>query len=191
MSGRGTCLGGQSKRNSLAVTEVIDTCHLNAITAGNLTGQSRHSIYLTVWLIPFVHVMTSLAVTSPFFAHSLLWVKADTCFEVWDSSLHSQDQHGWFFSVDIANDITPNTSLPDLNCHLSQVYHSSVCQRMFRQRRPSSWNNSVTDQLRELKCECPRAERRWRSSRLTIQIQLYDTAEQKVIVLVHDTKTSF
>ena len=48
VSGRGTCLGGQSKRNSLAVTEVIDTCHLNAITAGNLTGQSRHSIYLAV-----------------------------------------------------------------------------------------------------------------------------------------------
>lgn len=98
VSGRGTCLGGQSKRNSLAVTEVIDSCHLNAITAGNLTGQSRHSIYLTVWLIPLVHVMTSRPVTSPFFAHSLLWVKADTCFEVWVSSFHSQDQHGWFFS---------------------------------------------------------------------------------------------
>ena len=38
------------------------------------------------------------------------------------------------FSVDIANGITPNMSLPDLKYHLSQVFdkQAPVCQRKFR-----------------------------------------------------------
>ena len=97
------------------------------------------------------------------------------------------------FSVDIANGITSNMLLPDLNRHFSQVAekHAPVCQRKVRQRRPSPWYSSVADQLRELKRERRRAERRWRFSRLTIHKQLYDAAKQKVHDLVHDAKTSF
>ena len=96
------------------------------------------------------------------------------------------------FSVDIANGITSNMSLPDLNRHFSQVVekYAPVCQRKVHQRRPSPWYSSVADQLRELKRERRRAERRWRSSRLTHK-QLYDAAKQKVIDLVHAAKTSF
>ena len=97
------------------------------------------------------------------------------------------------FSVDIADGITPNMSLPDFNRHLSEVLdrHPPVCQRKVRQRRPSPWYSSVADRLRELKRERRRAERRWRSPRSTIHKQLYVTAKQKVIDLVHDAKTSF
>jgi len=79
------------------------------------------------------------------------------------------------FSVDIANGITPSMSLPDLNRHLSEVLdkHAPVCQRKVHQRRPSPWYSSVADQLRESKRERRRAERRWRSSRLSIHKQLY------------------
>ena len=57
-----------------------------------------------------------------------LCFKAGTC--SWVPSLHSQDQHGRFFSVDIANGITLDMSLPDLNRHLSQVpnKHAPVCR---------------------------------------------------------------
>ena len=97
------------------------------------------------------------------------------------------------FSVDTAIGITPNMSLPDLSHHLSQVLdkHAPVCQRKVRQRRPSPWYSSVADQLRELKHERRIAERRWRSSRLTIHKQLYDAAKQKAIDLVHAAKKSF
>ena len=79
------------------------------------------------------------------------------------------------FSVDIAKGITHNMSLPDLNRHLSEVLdkHAPVCQRRVRQRGPSPWYGCVADQLRELKRERRRAERRWRSSRLSIHKQLY------------------
>ena len=82
------------------------------------------------------------------------------------------------FSVDIADGITPNMSLPDFNRHLSEVLdrHPPVCQRKVRQRRPSPWYSSVADRLRELKRERRRAERRWRSPRSTIHKQLYVTA---------------
>ena len=97
------------------------------------------------------------------------------------------------FSVDIADGITPNVSLPALYRHLSEVLDklAPVCQRKVRQRRPSPWYSSVAVQLCELKRERRRAERRWRSSRLTIHKQLYDAAKQKVVDLVHDAKTSF
>ena len=84
-------------------------------------------------------------------------------------------------------------SLSDLNCHLSHVLdkHAPVCQRKGRRRRTTPWYNSVARQLRQLKGERRRAERRWSSSRLAVQKQLYDTAKQKVTDLVHDAKTSF
>ena len=97
------------------------------------------------------------------------------------------------FSVDTANGIAPNMSLPDLNQHLSKVLdtHAPVCQRKVCQQRPSPWYSSVADQLHELKRERQRAEHCWRSLCLTIHKQLCDAAKQKVIDLVHDAKTSF
>ena len=136
------------------------------------------------------HDMTSLLIISPFFADSVSkpmnTVKFESIRCVCKITVDD-------FSVDIANGITSNMLLPDLNRHFSQVAekHAPVCQRKVRQRRPSPWYSSVADQLRELKRERRRAERRWRSSRLTIHQQLYDAAKQKVIDLVHAAKTSF
>ncbi|XP_070183583.1 uncharacterized protein [Littorina saxatilis] len=97
------------------------------------------------------------------------------------------------FVVDVADGLTPTMSLPNLNQHLGKVLdkHAPVRQREVRQRKPTPWYSSVADQLKELKRERRRAERRWRSSPLTINMQMYDAVKQKVTDLVHNAKTSF
>ena len=107
--------------------------------------------------------------------------------------MHSQDQHGRFFSQHCKWYYTQYVKKPDLNRHFSEVLdkHAPVCQRKVCQQRSSPRYSCVADQLCESKSEHWRAERRWRSSRLTIHKQLYDAAKQKVVDLVHDAKTSF
>ena len=133
-----------------------------------------------------------------------LCFKADTYCEVRVHLLHSQDQHGRFFSRHCK---WHYRSLADLNRHPSQVLdkHAPVCQRKVRQRRPRPWTyeyvgpwprpsySSFADQLRELKRERLRAERGWRSSLDRVWLFIYScmTAKQKVADLVHGAKTSF
>ena len=127
---------------------------------------------LTVGFIPLALIMNSLPIISPVFANSF---KADTCCEVRVHFLHSQDQHGRYFSRHCK---WHYMSLAHLNRHTGQVLdeHAPVCRRKVRQRRPRPWTyeyvgpwprpcySSVADQLRELKRERLRAERGWRSS---------------------------
>ena len=56
---------------------------------------------------------------------------------------------------------------------------------------PTSWYNRTADQLRALKRERRRAERRWHKSKLTIQKEIYEDAKRKVAELVDNAKTSF
>ena len=65
------------------------------------------------------------------------------------------------FSVDIANGLTRNMSLPDLNRHVRQVLdkQAPVCQRKIHQRGITPWYSSVARQLRVLERQHRRPER--------------------------------
>ena len=60
-----------------------------------------------------------------------------------------------------------------------------------RSGKATPWHSAVAGQLRELKRERRQAERRWRSTRLTVHKQIYDAAKEKVAQLIFQAKTSF
>ena len=96
-------------------------------------------------------------------------------------------------SNDIAQSVSPSMPIQDFNLVLPNLFnkHAPVRQRKVRNGKPTPWYSAVADQLREVKRDRRRAERRWRSSRLTVHKQIYDAAKQKVTELVDAAKTSF
>ncbi|KAL8588849.1 hypothetical protein ACOMHN_011564 [Nucella lapillus] len=85
------------------------------------------------------------------------------------------------FSRDVANVVTHDTCFIDLNTGLRQVFdkHAPLRQRRVQQLRSFPWYSPVEHDLRALKRERRRAERRWASSGLIVHKQIYDMAKQK------------
>jgi len=97
------------------------------------------------------------------------------------------------FAHDLSCFVTRDISLSDLNIGLVRALdkHAPVRQREIRHRRATPWYDSVAPELQQLKRERRRAERRWASSRLTVDKQIYDAAKQTVIDFVNNAKTTF
>ena len=96
------------------------------------------------------------------------------------------------FGNDLSQSITLDMSVSSLHSTLASVFdkHAPVRQLKVRDGKPTPWYGAVANQLRELKTERRRAERQWRSTRLTIHKQIYDKAKQNVTDLVDNAKTA-
>eukprot|EP00745_Piridium_sociabile_P040659 TRINITY_DN786_c0_g1_i8.p1 TRINITY_DN786_c0_g1~~TRINITY_DN786_c0_g1_i8.p1 ORF type:complete len:1132 (+),score=124.07 TRINITY_DN786_c0_g1_i8:119-3397(+) len=97
------------------------------------------------------------------------------------------------FKADLRTDL-PSEPTPDqLSTVLRAVLdrHAPPTRRPISNRPPSPWYNAVGPELLEAKQERRRAERHWRSTRLTIYKQIFQTARNCVTDIVDNAKSRF
>ena len=152
----------------LAITR--DTDHLLVSTCQRRDLTSDHSATLSVLNIPKPESAT-------------LFVTVRCIRKIDKAVLHA----------DLESEVTPGMSLSELNYVLSQTLdrHAPLVRRRVHKQKPTPWYNSIAGELRELKQERRRAERRWLSTGLTVHRDLFKAAKDKVAGLVLSAKTAF
>ena len=58
-------------------------------------------------------------------------------------------------------------------------------------KKCAPWYNNISDTLRAAKMSRHKAERRWRSSGLTVDKEIYDSTKKAVTTIVHNVKCAF
>ena len=69
--------------------------------------------------------------------------------------------------------------------------HAPVTRRLVSDRPHSPWYNSVGPELLKAKRERRKAEKRWRTSGLTVHRQIFQQTRNKVTDIVHRAKSAF
>ena len=69
--------------------------------------------------------------------------------------------------------------------------HAPVARRLVSDRPHSPWYNSVGPELLKAKRERRKAEKRWRTSGLTVHRQIFQLTRNKVTDIVHHAKSAF
>ncbi|WP_293681772.1 hypothetical protein, partial [Thiolapillus sp.] len=69
--------------------------------------------------------------------------------------------------------------------------HAPSTQRQVTRRHRSPWYSSIALELRSMKRERRRAERRWLSTGLTIHKEIMNSIKHKISRLVSDAKSTF
>ena len=58
-------------------------------------------------------------------------------------------------------------------------------------KKCAPWYDNISDTLRAAKSSRRKAERRWRSSSLTVDKEMHDSTKQAVTTIVHNAKCAF
>ena len=75
--------------------------------------------------------------------------------------------------------------------HSTLDKHAPVARRLIIDRTHSPWYNSVGPELLKAKRERRKAEKRWRTSGLTVHRQIFQLTRNKVTDIVHRAKSAF
>lgn len=99
------------------------------------------------------------------------------------------------FKADLSQELLaiPNMSADALDSCLRSVldHHAPAVKRIVPQHKSSPWYSDVAETLRDAKQKRRQAERQWRSTRLTVHKQIFDSAKKAVSEIVCTAKSTF
>ena len=58
-------------------------------------------------------------------------------------------------------------------------------------KKCAPWYDNISDTLQAAKMSCPKVERCWRSSGLTVEKEIYDSTKKAVTTFVHNAKCAY
>ena len=87
----------------------------------------------------------------------------------------------------------PDITADQFNTEMQRLLdnHAPSTQRQVTRRRRSPWYSSIASELRSMKQERRRAERRWLSTGLTIHKEIMNSVKHKISHLVSNAKSTF